>query len=108
MEKLRVMDLNKDLREKAFAKINEAQKINALGSQYGLNIEGLDGEYHFVRIDIVVPKDSADCLLEDYLEIMEAKEQEKQEKALEKEKAKQAKIEKDNARRLAKQTKVEE
>lgn len=108
MEKIRIMDLNKDLREKAFANVVNAVKINALGSQYGIDIEGLDGQMHFVRFDIVVPKDSAEVLLEDYIEEMEIKEQEKQEKLAEKEKAKQAKIAKDNARRLAKQTKVEE
>lgn len=105
MEKLKVADLNKDLRVKAMEKMlaGEAVAINANGSQFGVDVMGLDGEPHFVRFDIVVPKD--EDLLEDYLEVMEAKEAEKAAKAEEKAKAKAEKIARDEAKRAAKASK---
>lgn len=102
MEKLKVADLNKDLRAKAMEKMlaGEAVAINANGSQFGVDVMGLDGEAHFVRFDVVVPKD--EFLLDDYLEEMAAKEADKAEKAAAKAKAKAEKIAKDEAKRAAK------
>lgn len=114
MEKIKVAELNKDLRAKAMEAIlkGEAKAINAQGSQFGVDVMGLDGEPHFVRVDLVVPKDSDEFLLDNYLEEMEMKEAEKAEKEAEKARLKAEKIARDEAKRAekakAKETKAEQ
>lgn len=106
MEKMTLAKRNELLRAKAVENFTNAQKINKMGSQLGLNVE-LDGEYYFVRFDVVVPKDCDEMLLEDYLEELEIKIQEDNAKALEKQKQKEQKIARDKEKRLAKVKKEE-
>lgn len=105
MEKITLAKRNELLRAKAIEEFGNAQKINKMGSQLGVNVE-LDGEVYFVRFDVVVPKEQ-DLLLEDYLELLQEKIEEDNLKAIEKQKAKELKIAKDKERRLAKVKKEE-
>lgn len=106
MEKLSVAKRNEILRAKALEQFANAQKINKNGSQLGVNVE-FEGDYYFVRFDVVVPKDCDEFLLEDYLEELDIKIKEDEEKAKEKQRQKELKIAKDKEKRAKKEKKEE-